>query len=178
MRGTSAAQDLRRSSAAITVVETAEARKGTADLGDVLARSEGVGIQRSGGLGGNTRLSLNGFSDNQVRIFVDGVPINMSGFGLGTGSIPIEFLDRVEIYQGVVPIEFGADALGGAVNLVTRQQPRGTGGSVSLQAGSFGTYRLTGGVRHAFGDTGLEAVRCSPDQVLPSRRTGISNAGS
>ena len=104
----------------MTVVDLGRARAGTADLGEVLARTEGVGVRRSGGLGSRTRLSLNGFTDDQVRILLDGVPLDMSGFGLGVSSIPLDFLDRVEIYQGVVPIELEVQAAAQAVTRLAR----------------------------------------------------------
>jgi outer membrane receptor protein involved in Fe transport len=155
VHGRSDAAAARDSAAPVTVVDTTRARTQTADLGEVLARTEGVGVRRSGGLGSSTRLSLNGFTGDQVRLFIDGVPLDASGFGLGTGSIPLDFLDRVDIYQGVVPIAFGADALGGAVNLVTRRDLQGTGGSASLETGAFGTLRVTAGGHHVFSGAGL-----------------------
>ena len=60
--------------------ETHEAQRHTADLGEVLARTEGIAVQRSGGLGSDTRLSLHGLSDDQIRVFLDGVPLELSGF--------------------------------------------------------------------------------------------------
>lgn len=152
--GSAAARD---SSAPVTIIDTTQARTQTSDLGELLARTEGVGIRRSAGLGSNTRLSLNGFTGDQVRILIDGVPIEASGFGLGTSNIPVDFIDRVEIYQGVVPIGFGVDALGGVVNLVTRRDIEGTGGSATLQVGAFGTVRVTAGAQHALPWAGLYA---------------------
>jgi hypothetical protein len=148
--GKSDAAAARESAAPVTVVDTEQARHQTADLGEVLARTEGVGVRRDGGLGSNTTLSLNGFTGDQIRITIDGVPLEMSGFSLGVGSIPVDYLDRVEIYQGVVPVAFGADALGGVVNLVTRHEAGGTGGSAALQLGSFDTLRFTAGAHHGF----------------------------
>ncbi|WP_254625139.1 TonB-dependent siderophore myxochelin receptor MxcH [Myxococcus sp. CA051A] len=152
------------SAEAVKVVELEEARQQTADLGEVLSRNTGVSVQRTGGLGSASRFSLSGFSGEQVRFFLDGVPLELAGFGLGLANVPVNLLKRVEVYRGVVPVRFGADALGGAVNLVSSDGDEPSGASVSLQAGSFGTYRGslagqyklgTGGLfvkGHAFGD--------------------------
>ncbi len=149
VKGYSEADRLRRSAEAVNVVETTQAKQRTADLGEVLARTQGIGVQRSGGLGSDTRVSLNGLTDDQIRFFVDGVPLEFMGFPFGLANVPVNLVDRVEIYRGVVPNRFGADALGGAVNLVTDQDiAEGTHGSTSVQAGSFGTYRLTLGGHH------------------------------
>jgi vitamin B12 transporter len=148
VRGHSQSERLRRSAEAVQVVDTTEAKRRTADLGEVLARTQGVGVQRAGGLGSNTRFSLNGLTDDQVRFFLDEMPLDFAGYPFGIANIPINLVERVEIYRGVVPIRFGADALGGAVNVVSNQNLRGTHASASLQAGSFGTYLATLSAQH------------------------------
>jgi vitamin B12 transporter len=155
VRGASAARRLRESAEAVTVVETERAQRESADLGEVLARTQGVSVRRSGGLGSDARLSLNGLTDEQIRFFLDGVPLDVAGFGLGMSNVPVNLVERVEIYRGVVPVRFGADALGGAVNLVSEERPRGTSASGSAQLGSFGTYRLTLAARHSHEPSGL-----------------------
>jgi vitamin B12 transporter len=154
VRGRSAAERMRRSAEAVHVVETEQAKRLTADLGEVLARTQGVGVQRAGGLGSDTRFSLNGLTDDQVRFFLDGVPLEFTGYALGIANVPVNAVERVEIYRGVVPIRLGADALGGAVNLVSDPSIRGTHSSGSVQAGSFGTYRLTLSARHLHAPSG------------------------
>lgn len=155
VRGLSQVEQLRQSAEAVQVVETERARQRSADLGEVLARSEGVGVRRSGGLGSSTRFSLQGLSDEQVRFFLDGVPLEFAGYPFGIANVPVNALARVEIFRGVVPIRFGADALGGAVNLVSPEPARGNGAAVSYQVGSFGTYRLSLGSRLAHARSGF-----------------------
>ena len=146
---------LEQSAEAVDVVETEEAQRESADMGEVLARSEGVGVRRGGGLGADEHISLAGLSGEQVRLFVDGVPIELTGFALGIGNVPVNLVERVEIYRGVVPLRFGADALGGAFNLVTDGDQPGTNGSASYQVGSFGTHRATLGGRYEDDASGL-----------------------
>jgi TonB family protein len=142
VRGTSEAERLERSAKAVQVIELEEAAEQTADLGEALARNEGVGVRRGGGLGSSTRFSLNGLTGDQIRFFIDGVPLEFAGYPFGIANVPVNLIERVEIYRGVVPIRFGADALGGAVHLVT-DDARQTGASASYQFGSFETHRLT-----------------------------------
>jgi vitamin B12 transporter len=157
VRAQSVAERMQQSSEAVQVVELANSRRQAADLGEVLARTQGVGVRRTGGLGSNERISLNGFSDDQVRVFVDGLPIEYTGFGAGLANIPINLLERVEIYRGVVPIRFGADALGGALNVVTKLPTRGRGGHASLLLGSFGTERVSAGAHQLHRPSGFLA---------------------
>jgi vitamin B12 transporter len=153
--GLSDAERMQQSAEAVSVVDTERARRETADLGQVVARSPGVVVRRSGGLGSDTRFTLNGLSGDQVRYFLDGVPLEQAGYPLGIANVPVNLIDRVEIYRGVVPIRFGADALGGAVNLVTRQGLRGTHGFASYEFGSFHTYRLALGARSHHAPSGV-----------------------
>ncbi len=149
VRGYSEADQLRRSAEAVHVVETTEAKRRSQDLGEVLARTQGVAVQRSSGLGSDTRISLNGLTDDQIRFFLDGIPLHFMGYPFGIANVPVNLVERIEIYRGVVPVRFGADALGGAINLVSDQSLReGLHGAASFQAGSFGTYRATVSAHH------------------------------
>jgi vitamin B12 transporter len=146
---------LAQSAEAVDVVALDTARRESADLGEVLARERGVSVRRSGGLGSHARISLAGLTDDQIRFFVDGVPMELMGFVNGLANIPIDMLDHIEIYRGILPIRFGADALGGAFNLAPRMHARGTHANASLELGSFGTYRLVGAVEHRAAPSGF-----------------------
>lgn len=155
VRGLSTADQMRQSAEAVQVIETGRARRETADLGQVIARSQGVVVRRSGGLGSEARFVLNGLGEDQIRYFVDGVPLEQAGYTLGVANVPVNLIERVEIYKGVVPIRFGADALGGAVNLVTRTARRGAHGFASYEFGSFGTYRIAVGAQSRHEPSGV-----------------------
>lgn len=152
----SSARKLQQSAEAVTVVSTRKAKQQTADLGEVLARTQGVNVRREGGLGAGANISLNGLQGEQVRFFVDGVPLWFSGYPFGLANMPVNLVERVEVYRGVVPIRFGADALGGAINVVTDQSYE-THLGASYQIGSFGIHRATLGGRYRHEPTGLIA---------------------
>ncbi len=156
---TAEADRLRQSAEAVTVIDTDTAKRESADLGEVLSRSQGVGVRRGGGLGSSTWLSLNGLSGDQVRVFLDGVPLSLAGFpgSIGLANVPVNLVDRIDIYRGVVPIRFGADALGGAINLASPTPRDGLHGSVSYQGGSFETHRLAALLQARLSPSGLFA---------------------
>jgi len=150
VRGASIARRQRSSPLAVEVVELAQHKQRSADLGEVLTRNTSLRVQREGGLGSSGRYSLNGLSGDRVRFFIDGVPLEYSSFQMGVGNVPVNLIDRVEVYQGVVPVRFGADALGGAVNLVTDEHVRVSRGGASYQLGSFGSHRIAlGGLKYS-----------------------------
>lgn len=132
---------LGNSSAAVAVVDTESAQREASDLGALLARQQGVNVQRSGGLGSDTRISLQGLGEDQIRFYVDGVPLSFTGLPESIAYVPVDLLSRVEIYRGVVPIRFGGDTLGGAIHLVSHEPRAGAHGSASLTLGSFDTQR-------------------------------------
>jgi hypothetical protein len=136
-------QKLRESARAVTVIDTKVAKERTADMGEVLSRAQGIQIRRSGGLGSAARISLNGLYDESIRTFIDGVPAELAGFGGGIENVPIGLVNRVDVHRGVVPISLGADALGGAIDLVS-DAAWVNSAAVSYQTGSFGTHRATG----------------------------------
>jgi outer membrane receptor protein involved in Fe transport len=155
VQATSASDRLRQSAEAVQVVDTRASRRSAADLGETLARTAGVTVQRAGGLGSDSRFSLNGLEGDQIRFFVDGVPLDFAGFSFGFANVPVNLVQRVEVYRGVVPARFGADALGGAVNLVSDGAGWGSRAAASYQAGSFDTQRATLDASHVFDADGL-----------------------
>jgi vitamin B12 transporter len=148
---------LTESAQAVKVIDTEVARRHTADLGEVLARTEGVAVQRAGGLGSPSRLSLHGLTDDQIRLFLDGVPLEFSGFGFGIATVPLSWIERIEVYRGVVPVALGADALGGAIDLVTDQHLHGSTVAASCAVGAFDTHQLALSARTVHEPTGLLA---------------------
>ena len=110
------------------------------DLAQAMAKVSGVRVRESGGLGSNVQFSLNGFTGRHVKFFMDGVPMEGMGASFQINNIPINIAERIEIYKGVVPVGFGGDAIGGAVNIVTNQRAR-TYVDVSYSYGSFNTHK-------------------------------------
>jgi outer membrane cobalamin receptor len=68
-------------------------------------------------------LSLAGLTGDQTRGFLDGIPLLLAGIPFGIATVPVNLIGRIEVYNGVVPTRFGADALGGGINLVTDRLP-------------------------------------------------------
>ncbi|NMO20489.1 TonB-dependent siderophore myxochelin receptor MxcH [Pyxidicoccus fallax] len=155
VEGESEAERRRNSAEAVRVIETEQIQREAVDLGQALSRTEGITVRRAGGLGSRARFSLAGLSDDQIRFFIDGVPLELAGYGPEFANVPVNFVQRMEVYQGVVPVRFGADSLGGAVQIVTTEDVKGTRAAASYEIGSFDTHRLTLSARHQHEPTGL-----------------------
>lgn len=123
------------------VVETQSHSAQPISLSDLMNQSSGIRIRQNGGLGSRPEISLNGFQGRSIKYFKDGIPLDYLGNGYNISSLPLEALDHVEVYKGVLPVNLGADALGGAVNLVTKQN-KGKNLHAFYEIGSFHTHRL------------------------------------
>jgi outer membrane cobalamin receptor len=138
--GKSTAQQVNESAFNVVAINAQAFHHSTLDLAHALDRISGARIREAGGVGSNTEFSLNGFSGRHVKFFLDGVPMEGFGSAFQINNIPVNLADRIEVYKGVVPVSFGADALGGAVNIVTNQRSR-TFVDASYSYGSFNTHK-------------------------------------
>ena len=124
----------------VTAVDTRRLRNTNLDLAHILDRVSGVKVREDGGLGSAASINLNGFTGKHVKLFIDGVPMDGTSSSFGINNIPASLASRIEVYKGVVPVDFGGDALGGAINIVTDHSPH-TYADVSYSYGSFNTHR-------------------------------------
>ncbi len=145
IHGKTKTQEIKESGFAVNAIDTKKFANTTADLNQILNRSTGVRIREQGGLGSDFKFSINGLSGKQVKFFIDGIPMDVMGSGMSLNNIPVNLADRLEVFKGVVPVQLGADAMGGAVNVVTNQKVSNYL-DVSHSYGSFNTNRsaLTG----------------------------------
>ena len=152
--GKSEAQILREEAYAVEVVEMEGFKNLATNGNDILARVSGVNIRQSGGVGSDFTLSLNGLSGNQVRLFLDGVPMDYFGSSLGLDNFSANLLDRIEVYKGVAPIHLSSDALGGAINIVTDQSINSFL-DASYSIGSYNTHIASINSQYRDEDTGF-----------------------
>lgn len=147
--GKTETQQVKEQAFTVNAIETRQFANTTADLNQVLNRSTGVRIREQGGLGSNFNFSINGLSGKAVKYFIDGVPLELLGSAVSLNSIPVNLAERIEVYKGVVPVQLGSDAMGGAVNVITNQNQRNYL-DLSHSYGSFNTHRsaLTGQYVH------------------------------
>ncbi|MCD8186739.1 MAG: carboxypeptidase-like regulatory domain-containing protein, partial [Rikenellaceae bacterium] len=126
----------------VIAVDAKSMHNSTLDLAHALVRVPGVKLRESGGVGSDLQFTLDGFSGKHIKFFMDGVPMEGIGSSFGINNIPINFAERIEVYKGVVPVGFGADALGGVVNIVTGNTNRQrTFVDASYSYGSFNTHK-------------------------------------
>lgn len=130
-----------RSAFNAVAVDAKALQNSTKNLSEALARTPGLKLRESGGVGSDMSMLMDGFSGKHIKIFIDGIPQEGVGESFSLNNIPVNFADRIEVYKGVVPVGFGTDALGGVINIVTGKHPKGWTLDASYSYGSFNTHR-------------------------------------
>lgn len=130
----------------VAAIDMKAFRNTGSDLNQLINQTTGVRIREEGGMGSGFNFNLNGFSGKQVKFLLDGVPMDNYSYSFGLNNLSPGMIERVEVYKGVLPVHLAADALGGAVNIVSRRTADYLDASYSY--GSFNTHRVS--VSHAF----------------------------
>ncbi|WP_168013346.1 TonB-dependent receptor domain-containing protein [Halomonas salinarum] len=144
-----------QSLASVTVLDEADLRRqDPKDITDLLRAQPGVDVISSGGFGKNTSVYLRGTSSNSTVMMVDGIRLRSAT----TGSPAWQFLEprlfeRVEVVRGPRGSLYGADAVGGVVQLFTPEGDREPTPRISLGGGSFDTRRASASLSGSEGDT-------------------------
>ncbi len=90
-------------------------------------------------------LSLQGLSADQVLVLIDGMPITASTSStVDLSQYLLDDVERIEVVKGASSAQYGSSAMGGVVNVITRRQAAGFGGTASVDAGSYGQQNDSG----------------------------------
>ncbi|MGH7677189.1 MAG: TonB-dependent receptor plug domain-containing protein, partial [Gemmatimonadaceae bacterium] len=119
---------------AVTVITGAELQlKGITTVADALASVSSAYVAQSGSQGAQTSLFLRGGESKYVKVLLDGVPVNSPGGTYDFGALTTDNVERIEIVRGPASVVYGADAVTGVVNVITR---RGTGPGMDVEVRS------------------------------------------
>ncbi|WP_288380189.1 TonB-dependent receptor domain-containing protein [uncultured Massilia sp.] len=124
-----------------TVIHAEEiARSGAGSVADILQRQRGVEITRNGSAGASTSVFLRGSNANQVVVLLDGVRIGSATSGTAAwNAVPLSSIERIEIVYGPLTTLYGADAIGGVIQIFTRKGEGAPLATASVGAGSNAT---------------------------------------
>ena len=149
--GKSKAQRHREVPSAITIIDSQELKYKTATLNEILDNAAGIKVAQQGGLGNASRIIIQGMDGKRIGIFINGMSMgNSDEFQLS--SIPIDMVDEVEIYKGIIPAWLGGDGLGGAVNIRLKDFKKNHL-EMAFEAASYNTYIGSLQLKHYLGKT-------------------------
>ena len=134
--------DKKTKAESVKVMDATELQGSSTTIADVTNRSSGVKIRQSGGMGSESKINIRGMEGKNVKVLVDGVPVDNGNGNFSVNDIPIDKIDRIEIYKSYVPERFATDGMGGVINIVTHDLPKSSiTGSYSF--GSFNTHKAS-----------------------------------
>ena len=165
--------------AALAAVEVIDREQidasGAQSLPELLRGRAGITIVNQGGAGKLSTLSLRGTESDHTLYLIDGVRIGSTTSGFAAlQDIPLDQIERIEIVRGPRSSLYGADAIGGVIQIFTRRgaQP-GSHGHARLALGSHGRREASAGLglRGARGGIGVELAHQSTDGINACRGT-------
>jgi iron complex outermembrane receptor protein/vitamin B12 transporter len=120
-------------------------------VADLLQTMPGLLVEKQGGPGGLTAVSIRGGESNFTLVMVDGIavndPTNFRGGGFDFANLNPNMVDRIEVVRGAQSAIYGSDALAGVINIITRKPQEGHNQEVYAEVGE-----------HDYSDLGLSAL--------------------
>ena len=114
---------------------------------DILQSVPGLSLNGNGSFGGSSSIRIRGASSEQTVILIDGVQANdvsTPGGSYDFSNLEANGIERIEVLKGPQSILYGSDAIGGVINIITREGAEGFGGSLTAEGGSYNTWRGAG----------------------------------
>ncbi len=124
-------------------------RRNLFTIKDNLQGVSGLDIARTGGFGGGTSVFLRGSSAGQVRVMIDGVKIydpSSTDASYDFAHLSVDNIERIEILKGPQSSLYGSDAMGGAINIMTKKGEGEPKISLMAEGGSYNTWREALGI--------------------------------
>lgn len=157
--------------AAVEVIDRAQLDASSArSLPELLRGRAGITIVNQGGMGKLSTLFLRGTESDHTLFLIDGIRVGSSTSGLTSlQDIPLSQIERIEIVRGPRSSLYGADAIGGVIQVFTRRGGGGEGvnGRGRIAAGSHGLREASAGVdlRNARGGVGVDVAHQETDGI-------------
>jgi len=136
-----------------TQIERSEGRT----VPELLANLAGFQFANNGGLGKASSVFIRGLESRHTLLLVDGVRVGSATLGTPSlDNLPLEAIERIEVVRGPMSSLYGNGALGGVIQVFTRQGGQGLSGNAKLTLGSNEFGKVTAGL--GFGDGTLDAA--------------------
>lgn len=144
------------------------------DLAGVLKTLTGTQIRQLGGLGSYSRVLVRGASSNQVSVYWDDMLLNdAAGASVDLSMLPLTGVNTVDVYRGLVPLNFGLNAPGGVVHIRTRRANGEQHRTLKAGYGAFGSRSLSAYVDDQLSNFGYAVTGefLSSDNNYPTRNS-------
>ncbi len=147
-------------------------------VADALREIPGLTVAQSGAPGQLTSVFTRGLRSEHTQVLLDGIPVNQGLAGLfNFADLNVDNVDRIEVVRGPQSTLYGPRALAGVIQIFTRRGQGTPTGSVTAEAGSFGTFReafASSGSWEQF-DYSIGLSRLDTDNDRPNNQYRLSN---
>jgi len=128
-------------------------QQGAVNLKDVLANEINIRINQDPALGSS--INLQGVTGQNIKILIDGVPvIGREGGNVDLTQINLNNVERIELVEGPMSVNFGSDALGGVINIITKKAiTKNTSFNIGTYYETIGQYNVDGGANFNYKKT-------------------------
>jgi len=135
-------------------------------LTEVLRRLPGIQVTTNGSYGQNASVFIRGTNSNHLLVLINGVRIGSATTGaVNFGQLPLTGVERIEYIRGSRAAVYGADAVGGVINIISTYQPNEQTGSATAGIGSDGYVQTQGAIASAVGESGWAKVAVNYEQA-------------
>ncbi len=119
---------------------------------EALRTVPGLDVQRSGSLGKLTTVRIRGAGAAQIQVLIDGVRVKSATSGdFDFADLPVDAIERIEVVRGPQSTLYGADAIGGVINIITKRGQGKPSAFADVEAGNYDTFRERAGLSGALG---------------------------
>jgi vitamin B12 transporter len=138
---------------ALTVITQEEIKKKQhMQVKDILREQTGINVVNVGPMGGTTTVFMRGAGSQSTLVLIDGAQVNSNTTGsFDFSDMQMDNIERIEILRGPQSTLWGADAVGGVINIVTKRGQGEPRHFLSFEAGSYSTVKATLGSSGAVG---------------------------
>ena len=140
----------------VSVIKPQEMKGEQKNLPELLKQVPGLHVIELKGRGAYTTVSVRGSTPSQVAVYVDGVLMNLgSEAAVDLSTIPVENVERIEVYRGYIPARLGGASMGGVINIITKKPDDRGGGTLLAGGGSYGRFLANAAYSTKLGDGAL-----------------------
>ena len=126
----------------VQVIDSAQIKRSNArNVIDILRKAVGVDIVQAGGLGRSSSAFIRGAESDHTLVMIDGVRVNDPNVGsFDLADLQVDSIEKIEIIRGASSAAYGSEAIGGVINIITKEPTSKTSASARVQGGSYGTH--------------------------------------